>query len=119
MDWKPKFPEREIIVPTEDKRAAEKAEREANKEQAATERAEDKAAREQERALRKEQRPEADNTLPGDLETPTSNDVGKQTLTKADLGYDVTKEGTPPDAVAMESPRHPDDPSKDEDDERP
>ena len=54
----------------------------------------------------------------GTLEAPTSNDVGKQTLTKADLGYDVTKEGTPPDEVAMASPRHPDDPSKDEDDER-
>lgn len=53
-----------------------------------------------------------------ELEAPTSNDVGKQTLTKADLGYDVTKEGTPPDDVAMASPRHPDDPSKDEDDER-
>ena len=26
-------------------------------------------------------------------ETPTSSDVGKQTLTKADLGYDVTVEG--------------------------
>jgi hypothetical protein len=25
-------------------------------------------------------------------ETPTSSDVGKQTLTKADLGYDVTKD---------------------------
>lgn len=105
-------------MPTDEERTAAKAGREANKAQSATERAEDKAAREQGRELRKEQRPEVDNTLPGDLETPTSNDVGKQTLTKADLGYDVTKEGTPPDDVAMASPRHPDDPSKDEDDER-
>lgn len=64
-----------------------------------------------------EDAPTQDSGQP-ELEAPTSNDVGKQTLTKADLGYDVTKEGTPPDAVAMASPRHPDDPSKDEDDER-
>jgi len=44
-------------------------------------------------------------------ETPTSSDVGKQTLTKADLGYDVTKEGTPPDDVALKTAQHPDDPS--------
>ena len=52
-----------------------------------------------------------------EIETPTSSNVGKQTLTKADLGYDVTKEGVPSDDVALASPRHPDDPSKDEDDE--
>lgn len=44
-------------------------------------------------------------------DTPTSSDVGKQTLTKADLGYDVTKEGVPPDDVALKTPQHPDDPS--------
>jgi len=44
-------------------------------------------------------------------ETPTSSDVGKQTLTKADLGYDVTKEGVPPDDVALKTAQHPDDPS--------
>lgn len=44
-------------------------------------------------------------------ETPSSNDVGKQTLTKADLGYDVTKEGVPEDEVALKTPQHPDDPS--------
>jgi hypothetical protein len=51
-------------------------------------------------------------------ETPTSSDVGKQTLTKADLGYDVTKEGVPPDAEALETPQHPDDPSAYEETER-
>lgn len=50
-------------------------------------------------------------------EAPTSNDVGKQTLTKADLGYDVTKEGVPPDEVAMETAQHPDDPSAHEESE--
>lgn len=50
-------------------------------------------------------------------ETPTSSDVGKQTLTKADLGYDVTKEGTPPDEVALKTPQHPDDPSAHEESE--
>ena len=45
------------------------------------------------------------------LETPTSSNVGKQTLTKADLGYDVTVEGVPEDAEALASPQHPDDPS--------
>ena len=50
-------------------------------------------------------------------ETPTSSDVGKQTLTKADLGYDVTKEGTPPDEVALETSQHPDDPSAHEESE--
>ncbi len=42
---------------------------------------------------------------------PTSSDVGKQTLTKADLGYDVTKEGVPDDEEALATPQHPDDPS--------
>lgn len=51
-------------------------------------------------------------------ETPTSSDVGKQTLTKADLGYDVTKEGVPPDEVALETSQHPDDPSAHEETER-
>ena len=51
-------------------------------------------------------------------ETPTSSDVGKQTLTKADLGYDVTVEGVPPDEVALETPQHPDDPSADEETQR-
>ena len=47
-----------------------------------------------------------------ELEAPTSNDVGKQTLTKADMGgRDVTKEGVPEEEFA--SPRHPDDPSGD------
>ncbi len=50
-------------------------------------------------------------------ETPTSSDVGKQTLTKADLGYDVTKEGTPPDEVALKTAQHPDDPSAHEESE--
>jgi len=45
------------------------------------------------------------------LETPTSSNVGKQTLTKADLGYDVTVEGVPEDAEALAFPQHPDDPS--------
>jgi hypothetical protein len=49
---------------------------------------------------------------------PTSSDVGKQTLTKADLGYDVTKEGVPSDEEAMVTPQHPDDPSADEETER-
>ena len=49
---------------------------------------------------------------------PTSSDVGKQTLTKRDLGYDVTKEGVPPDEAAMKTPQHPDDPSADEETER-
>lgn len=41
---------------------------------------------------------------------PTSSDVGKQTLTKADMGgRDVTTEGVPEEE--LESPRHPDDPS--------
>lgn len=45
-----------------------------------------------------------------EMEHPTSNDVGKQTLTKADMGgRDVTKEGVPEEEFA--SPRHPDDPS--------
>jgi hypothetical protein len=45
-----------------------------------------------------------------ELEAPTSNDVGKQTLTKADMGgRDVTTEGVPDEELA--SPRHPDDPS--------
>ena len=48
---------------------------------------------------------------------PTSNDVGKQTRTQADLGYDVTKEGVPPDDVAMVTPQHPDDPSAHEESE--
>ena len=51
-------------------------------------------------------------------ETPTSSDVGKQTLTKADLGYDVTKEGVPPDSEALATSQHPDDPSADEETER-
>ena len=42
-------------------------------------------------------------------ETPTSSDVGKQTLTKADLGYDVTVEGVPPDDEALATAQHPDD----------
>ena len=50
-------------------------------------------------------------------ETPTSSDVGKQTLTKADLGYDVTKEGTPSDEVALKTSQHPDDPSAHEESE--
>lgn len=50
-------------------------------------------------------------------ELPTSSDVGKQTLTKADLGYDVTKEGTPPDDVALKTAQHPDDPSAHEESE--
>jgi hypothetical protein len=50
-------------------------------------------------------------------ETPTSSDVGKQTLTKADLGYDVTKEGTPEDEVALKTAQHPDDPSAHEESE--
>lgn len=45
------------------------------------------------------------------ITSPTSSDVGKQTLTKADLGYDVTVEGVPPDEVALETSQHPDDPS--------
>jgi hypothetical protein len=45
-------------------------------------------------------------------ETPTSNDVGKQTLTKADMGgRDVTVDGVPEEELA--TPRHPDDPSGD------
>jgi hypothetical protein len=51
-------------------------------------------------------------------EHPTSSDVGKQTLTKADLGYDVTKEGVPPDDVALETAQHPDDPSAHSETER-
>jgi hypothetical protein len=50
-------------------------------------------------------------------ETPNSSDVGKQTLTKADLGYDVTKEGVPPDEVALKTSQHPDDPSAHEESE--
>jgi len=50
-------------------------------------------------------------------DAPTSSDVGKQTLTKADLGFDVTKEGTPPDDVAIKTPQHPDDPSAHEESE--
>jgi hypothetical protein len=43
-------------------------------------------------------------------EHPTSSDVGKQTLTKADMGgRDVTEEGVPAEEFA--TPRHPDDPS--------
>jgi len=52
-----------------------------------------------------------DETREVESETPTSSDVGKQTLTKADLGYDVTKEGVPPDDAAIVTPQHPDDPS--------
>jgi hypothetical protein len=45
-------------------------------------------------------------------EHPTSSDVGKQTLTKADMGgRDVTKEGVPDEGEALATPRHPDDPS--------
>jgi len=51
-------------------------------------------------------------------ETPTSSDVGKQTLTKADLGYDVTVEGVPPDEEALATSQHPDDPSADEETRR-
>jgi hypothetical protein len=51
------------------------------------------------------------------LETPTSSNVGKQTLTKADLGYDVTEEGVPDDSVALASPEHPGDPSAKENEE--
>jgi hypothetical protein len=47
-------------------------------------------------------------------ETPTSSDVGKQTLTKADLGYDPRPPVDPPDVPeGMATPRHPDDPSND------
>lgn len=49
---------------------------------------------------------------------PTSSDVGKQTLTKADLGYDVTQEGVPSDEEAMVTPQHPDDPSAKEETKR-
>ena len=48
---------------------------------------------------------------PEGLTSPTSSDVGKQTLTQADLGYDVTVEGVPPDAEAEVTPQHPSDPS--------
>lgn len=51
-------------------------------------------------------------------ETPTSSDVGKQTLTKADLGYDVTVEGVPPDEEALATSQHPDDPSAHEETKR-
>jgi hypothetical protein len=51
-------------------------------------------------------------------EYPTSSDVGKQTLTQADLGYDVTVEGVPPDDVALKTPQHPDDPSAHEETQR-
>jgi len=51
-------------------------------------------------------------------ETPTSSDVGKQTLTKADLGYDVTVEGVPEDEAALETAQHPDDPSAHEETQR-
>jgi hypothetical protein len=51
-------------------------------------------------------------------ETPTSSDVGKQTLTKADLGYDVTVEGVPPDDEALATAQHPDDPSAHEETKR-
>jgi hypothetical protein len=47
-------------------------------------------------------------------ETPTSSDVGKQTLTKADLGYDPRPPVDPPDVPeGLKTPRHPDDPSGD------
>jgi hypothetical protein len=49
-------------------------------------------------------------------ETPTSSDVGKQTLTKADLGYDPVPPKDVPDVPeSFETPRHPDDPSGDTD----
>jgi len=57
---------------------------------------------------------EEQQDLPTDeegLTSPTSSDVGKQTLTKADLGYDVYKEGVPEDEVAVIGHEHPDDPS--------
>lgn len=64
-------------------------------------------------------KPEAtEGEAEGENTHPTSSDVGKQTLTKADLGYDVTKEGVPPDEEAMVTPQHPDDPSADEETER-
>ena len=47
-------------------------------------------------------------------EHPTSSDVGKQTLTKADLGYDPAAPQDAPDVPeGMATPRHPDDPSND------
>lgn len=47
-------------------------------------------------------------------ETPTSSDVGKQTLTKADLGFDpVPAKDVPDVAEEFATPRHPDDPSGD------
>ena len=65
---------------------------------------------------RKTGAPEEGEQPEQELETPTSNDVGKQTLTKADMGgRDVTKEGVPEEAFA--TPRHPDDPSADDEDE--
>jgi hypothetical protein len=57
---------------------------------------------------------EQDTDIPKDEEgmtSPTSSDVGKQTLTKKDLGYDVYKEGVPEDAVAVKGHEHPGDPS--------
>jgi hypothetical protein len=46
--------------------------------------------------------------------TPSSSDVGKQTLTKADLGYDPRPPVDPPDVPeSFKTPRHPDDPSND------
>jgi len=71
----------------------------------------DKATEAEEVAVSEEIQEEAGS------ETPTSSDVGKQTLTKADLGYDVTKEGVPPDEVALKTAQHPDDPSADEESE--
>ena len=57
------------------------------------------------------------------LVAPTSNNVGKQTMTKADLGYDVReREGfpVPPETgETLVSPRHPDDPSGHEGEETP
>lgn len=55
---------------------------------------------------------------PEGLTSPTSSDVGKQTLTQADLGYDVTVEGVPPDEVAEVTPQHPSDPSAYEETQR-
>jgi len=52
------------------------------------------------------------------LTHPTSSDVGKQTLTQADLGYDVTQEGVPSDEEATVTPQHPGDPSAKEETKR-
>lgn len=54
----------------------------------------------------------------GDNPHPTSSDAGKQTLTKADLGYDVTQEGVPSDEEALATSQHPGDPSAKEETQR-